>query len=31
MKLRRLERKDVPFMLEWMQNLDVVGKLRVIS
>ncbi len=28
MKLRRLELKDAPFMLEWMQDPDVTGKLR---
>lgn len=28
MKLRRLENKDAPFMLEWMHDLSVVGELK---
>ena len=28
MRLRDLELKDAPFMLEWMQDESVVGKLR---
>ena len=28
MRLRHLEEKDAPLMLEWMHDPDVVGKLK---